>query len=56
MINSFNANIDINDLKLNKYGSDSGSNEQIDLIKGEIKYLHQNLENSKTRLSLKKEK
>ena len=56
MINSFNANVDINDLKLNEYGSDSGSKEQIDLIKDEIKYLHQNFENSKTRLSLKKEK
>ena len=38
MINSFNANIDINDLKLNDYGSDSGSIKQIDLTKGEIKY------------------
>ena len=56
MINSFNANIDTNDLKLNDYGGDSGSIEQIDLTKGEIKCIHQNLENSKTCLSLEKEK
>ena len=56
MINSLCANIDTNDLKRNDYGSDSGSIEQIDLTKSEIKYIHQNLENSKTPLSLKKEK
>ena len=56
MINSLCANIDTNDLKWNDYGSDSGSMEQIDLTKSEIKYIHQNLENSKTPLSLKKEK
>ena len=54
MINSFIANIDTNDLKLNDH--DTGSIEQTDLTKDEIKYLHQNLENSKTRLSLEKEK
>ena len=54
MINSFIANIGTNDLKLNDH--DTGSIEQTDLTKDEIKYLHQNLENSKTRLSLEKEK
>ena len=56
MINSFGINVDTNDLKLNDYGGDSGSIEQVDLTKGEIKYTYQNLENSKTRLSLEKEK
>ena len=37
MINSFNASIDTNDLKLNDYGGDSGSTEQIDLTNGESK-------------------
>ena len=54
MINLFIANIDTNDFKLNDH--DTGSIEQTDLTKDEIKYLHQNLENSKTRLSLEKEK
>ena len=35
MINSFNASIDTNDLKLNDYGGDSSCTEQIDLINGE---------------------
>ena len=48
MINSFNANIDTNDLQLNDYGGDSSSIEQIDLINDEIKYIHQNLEHSRT--------
>ena len=48
MINSFNANIDTNDLQLNDYGGDSSSIEQIDLTNDEIKYIHQNLENSRT--------
>ena len=56
MINSFGVNVDTNDLKLNDYGGDSGSIEQVDLTKGEIKYIYQNLENSKTHLSLEKEK
>ena len=56
MINSFDVNVDTNDLKLNDYGGDSGSVEQVDLTKDEIKYIYQNLENSKTRLSLEKEK
>ena len=56
MINSFGVNVDTNDLKLNDYGGDSSSIEQVDLTKGEIKYIYQNLENSKTRLSLEKEK
>ena len=56
MINSFNASIDTNDLKLNDYGGDSGSTEQIDLTNGESKYIHRNLKNSKTRLSFEKEK
>ena len=47
MINSFNANIDTNDLQLNDYGGDSSSIEQIDLTNDEIKYIHQNLENSR---------
>ena len=54
MINSFIANIGTNDLKLNDH--DTSSIEQTDLTKDEIKYLHQNLENSKTRLSHEKEK
>ena len=54
MINLFLANIDTNDFKLND--NDTGSIEQTDLTKDEIKYFHQNLENSKTRLSLEKEK
>ena len=54
MINLFIANIDTNDFKLND--NDTGSIEQTDLTKDEIKYFHQNLENSKTRLSLEKEK
>ena len=41
MINSFNANIDTNDLQLNDYGGDSSSIEQIDLTNDEIKYRHQ---------------
>ena len=48
MINSFNANIDTNDLQLNDYGGDSSSIEQIDLTNHEIKYIHQNLEHSRT--------
>ena len=48
MINSFNANIDTNDLQLNDYGGDSSSIEQIDLTNDEIKYIHQNLEHSRT--------
>ena len=55
MINSFNASIDTNDLKLNDYGGDSSCTEQIDLTNGESKCIHQNLKNSKTRLSLEKE-
>ena len=54
MINLFLTNIDTNDFKLND--NDTGSIEQTDLTKDEIKYFHQNLENSKTRLSLEKEK
>ena len=56
MINSFNINIDTNDLKLNDYGGNSGSIEQIDSTQSEIKYIHQNLKNFNTRLSLEKEK
>ena len=54
MINSFGVNVDTNDLRLNDYGGDSGSIEQVDLTKGEIKYIYQNLENSKTRYLLRK--
>ena len=56
MINSFNTNIDTKDLKLNDYVGNRGSIEQIDSTQSEIKYIHQNLKNFNTRLSLEKEK
>ena len=40
IINSFNANIDTNDLKLNDYGGNSGSIAQIISTQSEIKYIH----------------